>query len=753
MDLKKMAWIGKKVLRLGGLLAMLCCFGTGIRAQGNPFEPNDQVDFPGDPGFSDVDLSLDTTQSDSNISRKIDIKPRVIFWDREGLFLHKEKQRFLSRSISLQYKYDELDRQEGFIQSLGQAGKPYQIWMDGVQDRYFFKDEWKDPILSRYNDYLIDAENKVDFIDTRTPYVNVQYMQGPDRLQTTDVVVSRNINPFWNATLFIQRQVAESAYRNMITDHFNVFLSTHIHAWDNRYHAFATYTYNQLNDAFNGGTPRDAESPWLANRGDLLADTALYFPAFSIQPNVDFNGNFFKGTNAPLLDDALRRNRVQQVYLDHQYELIPEDDSLRFSNRLTLRNELLWEVGNMNFSDFDINTSGLSSNLIPVYPTLEMGRDTILENWTHRRFKVSGLASYSLQTKGGFEVNVNGGLEYQVLQFLKDTTLTTLNSTDQKVSASISFPLVRLQGMARQRFSDRFAAERDLHLQALIKPWSRIERYRVHPHFAEKDSLGEIPNPDSAARYRPVSVSGGFLLRDMNPSLFQTFFVGDSGNSYLPDPSLGNQLYTHAEAGIRYDFPVPVGLNDSLLPVYVEARGFFSRIDNPIYFDSNFDQVQDRDNGINWLGIEARFRLRFWRKFYLENSLTYQIETEAADELETRLQEQSVPNWYGQASLYYENSKVSFAEHFRFGIDFCYFDSFAGQSIDPLSTEYFATNYEVPSYLRIGLHAVLKLRGVYVWGRVQHVNESLLTFGYYTTPFYPMLERAVTFGVNWNFFD
>jgi Putative porin len=47
----------------------------------------------------------------------------------------------------------------------------------------------------------------------------------------------------------------------------------------------------------------------------------------------------------------------------------------------------------------------------------------------------------------------------------------------------------------------------------------------------------------------------------------------------------------------------------------------------------------------------------------------------------------------------------------------------------------------------------LNLHGVFVYFRYLYLNENLLFNGYYTTPFYPMLERTYVLGVNWTFYD
>jgi hypothetical protein len=721
------------------------------------FTPENQVDFPEDP-LDQVNLAPDTTASDSLLSLPAaDIKPDVKIIDRYAHFRHEEYKIPLSQELEGQNSWEELDRLSGFIQTLGQTGKPYQRWTYGLPDHYFQENIWKDPITGSYNFYLRDAQNRILFLDTKTPYVNVDYMQGPDRLQQTDVTVSRNIFPWWNATFFINRRLSESVYRDMVTDHIHIYLSSHYEAFDKRYKAFVTLNHNVLNDEINGGVPRDAESAALVNENGIVRDSSVFFTFLTDAASVnrDYQLMFFKGTNAPLLSGAQRSQRVQQAYLDHYFDVfgVGERDSAKIENRLTIRNEILWEVNNLRFVNESIDTSALAENLIPVYPNRTLGENDIYENWLSRKFLIRGEGSYSLQTRGGFQVNVNGGLNYKNVQFIKDTSLAGLNSTEQVVRGSIGFPVAKVHGSLRQGLSNLFSADRDINIGGEIQPWTQIDRYKLHPYWVKRDSLGELSLPDSGFQYRPARVSGEFWLRDMNPSLFQTFFYGDSGNSYLPTAGLTNSLLTHGRAEIRYDFPTPIGLGDTLLPMFAAVQGFYSRVDRPLYFNEAFQAEQNPDEALNFLGLRGNFRLRFWRKFYWEGDVTYQLSASTADDFQLRLQQLSVPSIYGKTSLFYDNRKVSFAEQFRIGLDFRFASRYVGQTVDPISGQYFATNYKLPAFVQADVYVIMRLRGVYGFVKVQHANEFMFSNGYFTTPFYPMLERVVTFGVNWSFFN
>ncbi|GAB4407383.1 MAG: hypothetical protein OHK0039_09810 [Bacteroidia bacterium] len=675
-------------------------------------------------------LQSDSLGQDSAAVRgKIDIKPDTRWVNRSRLFAHEDPQeRFDVDFASLMY-WDELDLVPGYVQTLGQIGKYHRVWYHGLDERWFRRDLWWDPIMGRYNRYVVGAETQVRYFDTHTPYVNIDYALGPEKLAALDVTLSQNLSPQLNLTAYLKRRQAVGVYRNHTTDHYGLYLSGYYRSRSDRYHLFSNVTYNTLADEVNGGVPRS---------GDFAVVDGL------IQDNVTaYNNSFFKGGSAPVLDAAQSRHRLLAGYADQYYHLLGTGDSGTVGNRLTLRVHSLVEQDAYRFVDRSIALSRLAANAVPVYPALATDSTDILEGYTATRANLASEASYSLELGRIFSLNLQGGLAYGRIGLRKDTLVTAQNYTDQYVRARLRVLDLEAEADLRQRVSDRFAPDRTLHLAGHWAALGRRAGYR----------LSADSQPDLARTRAPLTLGAVYDFREMNPSLFQGYYPGDSGYAFRPDPTLQNQLMNHLAVDLRLDLASPIRRADTLLPMYVTAGVFATRINRLVYYDSTLRSRQvPAGQAMQWVGASLAFRLRFLRHFYLEADQTASLGTGSTDDAAAALYLRQIPALAGHAALYYDQRWIKIAEGLRIGIEGWYQTSYAGQTVDPVSGEFFPTRYRVPGYVRIDAYAVLRLRGVYLFGRIVHANEGLLLAGYYTTPFYPMLERTATLGVNWTFY-
>ncbi|MEZ4826004.1 MAG: putative porin [Bacteroidia bacterium] len=441
--------------------------------------------------------------------------------------------------------------------------------------------------------------------------------------------------------------------------------------------------------------------------------------------------------------------------------MLGENDSVEKHNKLTFRNTITQEWMNFRFVNKNISSSR-STNIIPVYPSIPVDSTNLYENYKTNRLRIAGEASYSLEVGKGYGLNVNGGLRYQTLGFVKDTTIVRENATTQYASAQLILPLITLNGKVSQRFSDVFKAERTLSLGGELKPLPDQPVYRrkgkPEPEEEEEDAVPVRKSKDESDKpletRSPLTLNFQYDVRDLNPSLFQTWFTGDSGNAYLPDPSITNQTLNHIEAKARYQFGSPVRRKDTLQANYVSLTAFFSRVSRFQYYSLRLQPLQAAEGeNIQWIGAEAAFRFRFLRKLYIETYTGVQQGSTNSNDDFMKWYARGIPLVYGKSSFYYDTRKTPIAQSLRIGVDVYYNTNYVGQSVDPLSGLYFPVNYRVPGYARVDAYAAMKIHGVYVFAKFIHVNEGLLTNGYYTTPFYPMLERTFTLGVYWSFFD
>ncbi|MEL6131982.1 MAG: putative porin, partial [Bacteroidota bacterium] len=521
----------------------------------------------------------------------------------------------------------------------------------------------------------------------------------------------------------------------------------------------------------NGGVPHTFDETWNRTRSDgVISDTAVFLNPFVTAPlfNPSYNGLFFKSSRAPLLADAQRSHRLQYVMVDQYYQLLRAKDSTRIEQNLTLRGKLRAETNSHRFADDGIDTTSLKANIVPVYPTLNPDSNAINDNYISRRLSVLGQLSYSLALKENLSLQIDGGLDYEFLRLLKDTTLVDRSKTGQEVNGKLTFPLGYVEANVRQTFSNILPSERTVRVSAELAPPLWRSSYKFDRRWRKlsktsQDSLLQLMRPvikDSTLpavaldRYRPLKIFGEANIGSMNPSLFQAYVPGDSGSTYRPGIDLGNQQITHFSVGLRYQTPAPVGPLDTLLSSFVEIRGFVSRLDQMIYYDRNFI-VQQAANGeaLNWFGGQLNTRLRFLRKLYLQTDISYQIGQTPSSSIDFQRYTQSIPQWHGSVDLFYDNSKLTFARRFRLGMRGQFMTRYVGQTLDPVSGQFFPTDYEIPPYVRLDIYTVLNVWGVPVFAKFTHANEFALVQGYFTTPTYPMLERAFTIGLSWTFFD
>lgn len=707
----------------------------------------------------------DSTGGDS--LQKPKVKPNTRLINRRELFIHlpfSERYRSTYERVHL---WDEIEGRDGFTQSLGQVGKYYLRSYHGLNERFIDQPYYFDPIFGRYNPYMVNPEQQVIYFDTHTPYIRVNYVQGARELQITDVTLSQNITPLWNSVFYLKRRQSEGAYRDFVTDHYNLYLSGNYHTKNKRYYLFLNGTFNQLNDQYNGGVPR-------ANLDGFYPTTAGGFipDLLNADQRLLYNNSFFKQNRATSLSDADGIKIARSFYVDHYFHLLGVNDSVEKNNKLSFRNQILFENGYQRFGDNSFNNTALAQNLIPVIPTLRTDGDTISESFITSQFKFVGEASYTIQNRKGYRLHLDGGIKYGRYTFRNDSINLEQNYTDQYVNGDIHMPWLKAEARLHQRFSDLFNVQRSLSLKGSIFPVANNKGYRkkgigsissepdtskmdLPKELLEKKKKDTYPDSPEPEKFKPLVLNVEYEVKDVNPTFFQKYYVGVQDNIFRGNPIVNNQQINHLSIGLDYNRPAQIVNKDTLLPNYYGVKAFLSRVGNLIYYSDSMEVRQAGDGqALTWIGVEARMRQNVLKHFYLESSVAVQNGSVEGD-VPLQLYAESIPEFYGRASLYFERSNIKIAKRLRIGVELEYNNSFAGQTVDPISGEFFPTRYLVPDYPRV--HAFFVLHpprsNTYVWFRMQHVNEQFPYLGYYTTPFYPMLERTFSFGASWTFYD
>ncbi|TAE48526.1 MAG: hypothetical protein EAZ89_15180, partial [Bacteroidetes bacterium] len=398
-------------------------------------------------------------------STQIKIPREVYVLDPQALFRHQAHRKPLPQRFQTLPLWDALDA-VAFSQNLGQIGKYYQVFSDGLNEKHFDQPFWRDPVLARYDRYMHDPRRQTLWLDTRTPYVNVSYTQGPNKLQLVDVSVSQNISPLWNALIYFKRRQMVGVYRDMTTDHTEVYGSGNYHSENERYHAFFQVGYNRLRDELNGGVPRPSDPIYEDGEGLLREVGSLY------------NNSFFKGNSAPMLSGAQNERWNHSIYTDHYYHLLGRPDSADVPFRLSLRGTFSAGQGGLRFQDEGISLSRLEANLIPVYPALEPDSTYIIDGWKTPQWKATGETSITLALRNNLSLNVRGGLGFEQINLRKDTTIASQEIFSQHAEGDLVLGPLRARARLQQNISSLLPVEQTFLLGANVDLMGKTPAYR-----------------------------------------------------------------------------------------------------------------------------------------------------------------------------------------------------------------------------------------------------------------------------------
>lgn len=679
-------------------------------------------------------------------SKKV-VTQRTLNWDLARLRDNLNYLQLVSYRLQEVMEPDLLWRQDGHYTWLGQIGKPYRRSIYGLDGSNFRgQGVFINPYTGAEDAYIPDPEANLLYFDTRTPYINVYFGQGKADLSQLRVDLSQNINPFVNVGLWYYRRVANGVYNSFTTDHQNLGFTVNGHTPNERYQAFLSGTVHDGKDQINGGVEQNF---------------------FLSELDSTYEELFGKTLVSVAIDDAVLRRRNQTFTFFHSYRIsgdtLPYQDTVwaadtvqrirtaQRPNRLRIYNGFLFQVFENEYSDIGFD-SALVTNPFPVYPT--MGALALFhERFLQNRGKGYAGAAYRFKTNG-FETGHRVEVGLDVVDFYKNRVQrvqTKFNSSywgDLRINPG---PFeVKADAQVHNTVSNLFTAENYVELGGSLGLPNGVEDYAYKiagPPRREKDSV------EVKRTHRPFSVELRSIVYGRNPTLQQAYGYGAWDNRFQADSTLNNMRMSHVRLGAVYRGKTRLGKNGEVPGTEIGLHAFVSRSAQYIYYDSNLVLRQtDRDTFLQWLGVEARFRIHFGR-FYLENRTTLQAPS-SNDALLAATIGTMQPPLYGKASLYYENPLTKYGGVLRIGLDYYYTAAYHVPVFDGPSQQFYPqTRFTQPAYHRVDAYFGAKVKRAFIYLKLAHANEGLLARGYFSTMLYPMMDRNFMVGINWNFFD
>jgi len=713
------SWRGVDGLRLGVLLAGVLLAGA-LQAQVPGTNPND----PNATTLQEDSLAQATRDSLQAILDSVPIPRITVRMQQAWLPFALEHTDSIKTTLGRFHLWNEIDTLPGFAFDLGQVGKPYRQYMFGLPEHLRNTQQWINPLTGQADIYVLNAQSQAEYLDTRTPFVEIEFQQNRRDMQLLRVQVAHNITPYWNLHAYYKRRTAEGAYLNNSTDQLVAALTQRIHTPNKRYHGLLTLSYQELLDELNGGTLAGPEEP-RDNRFDKGAEPTVF-----------------------AADQVQFERFLRSIYTQHSYYLV-NDSSFRAGLQAGATLESF-----MRFYEDASPARSLANGAYPQWFNPDTTR--LVEQTVTTRSSAYGGALIHLQTpvlkwwnRGtlGLQRTTTDG----VIVLPEDAWTEQQARVQSRLEFGGDGLLVRATADLKQVSSNLMPAELDLTASGWLGFGYREVTYRdssILDTSGRRPSLWITEPYTFDAYYAPIALMGRFRVADLNPSLFHRYWTGATFEGL---PGAQNQAVREYAIGVRVQGQPGADLGLAFLPNFWQVEGGLSEWGSPLYFTDSAQLAQAENTTVRTPYLTSSGRFRVWR-FYAEAQVTVQDQL-AADDSPAALTGY-LPQVFGQADVFFRHMLFDRKLEARSGFTLSYRSAFTPYQFDPSIQQFYPQFVEdAVAYPVFGAYASGRIRSVQFFFKVLHLNEAFTQPGYYSVLGYPMQERAFCFGVNWRLYD
>jgi len=253
--------------------------------------------------------------------------------------------------------------------------------------------------------------------------------------------------------------------------------------------------------------------------------------------------------------------------------------------------------------------------------------------------------------------------------------------------------------------------------------------------YLKKQYLGW--GADATLRLSPsVTLFGGFSFSNRMPNYMELYWTD---STVTREQGLVAEQHRGLEAGAEIRWP-----GSDLRIAY-----FHRTVNDPILFQPTpgthvfpaFSVVNGGSIATN--GVEARLRMRLWL-LYLEGNGSYLVQTAGGSELA------SLPKLSLSGGIYFWSTLLQEHLELKTGVRGHYRSAQDGELFNPEALAYVSNTGTRVGYASSADFVLIAHIGD---AYVQFIWENPLDIEYYATPFYPGGDRAIRFGISWEFWN
>lgn len=558
----------------------------------------------------------------------------------------------------------------------------------------FFKGRQENGFDLGFNafDIYTKKPEEVRFFESFTPYTELFYVQGANEMQRFQVRHQRNIRPGWNFGVNFNRMISQGFYFRQRALVQNINFNNRYRTRNFRYQLFFTVLGNRQETQENGGI-------------------------------VDLNS--FRSFDV----GARERAEMNLQNLDHE------------TRRTDVHLTQLYRLGNVE-SDTIITDEGDTG----VFRSVK-GRFHLIHQFNYRNHQTLyrddnpnfGFYSPTRYDSGAMLDSVRYRAIENRFYFAKlplmfgDSAVSIEKSTTLKAGVKHHLVFVDQSNPGALEAPAHDSLINDLHLLGEVN--FRYGRWEV----------------DASADIVALGTNiGNYLFRQKVNSLF-----GEQHEvSFHATQKLNNPTYLQTFMDAQF-----LGWNNDFSPQMEEEVGgrYFhrkwrtgfdfsaSRIANYIYHDQS---INPRQAGGDVLYAKASFKNHwtFWNKWHLENHLMYQW-TDREDILR-------LPDFAGRHLTYFQSDLFDGALTLQAGIELRWFSTYFADAFYPVyGIFHLQDEKDIGNYPFVDVFVNARIQRFRFFLRMEHVNQGLTGYQYFTVPNQPFDPRVFKFGLGWFFFD
>lgn len=614
------------------------------------------------------------TESSTKSTTNKNIKKDKATIDLYKIISYKSDTTFADTTLSIKkdYKFNYLRKDNFELISFSNIGQTYNTLSSNFLNTHTV------PVLgarARHFNYM-EVED-INYYQVPTPFTELFYKTAFSQGQVLDAFFTTNMSKRFNFSIAYKGLRSLGKYQRVLTSTGNFRFTTNYQNKNGRYQARAHIV---MQDLFN------------QESGGLTDEDVINFQS----GDEEFRD---RGVFDPVLLNAENILEGRRFYLNHQYNIIKGNDSLK--HKLSVGNIISFEDKYFQFkqtsrSDF-FGEAFLNSNI---------NDKVTLENFYNRAF-----LNYNNPIIGNIHFNIdytNYNYGYNSIVILNEETITnrlkgsivTLGGTYQKqigafqidgelgINISGDFDGNFLVGQAAYQLTD------DIYLKAKINTNSRQPNY--------------------------------------NHLLYQSDYINYNWNNSnrfenIQTQQLAFKIESQQLTNIELDY---------------------TNINNYTYFTKNEEQavkpVQSEET-INYFRIKLSREIAYG-KFALDNTIMYQNVLNGEGIL-------NVPQIITRNTLYFRDHVFKKAMYLETGITFNYFTEYHMDAYDPLLAEFYTQNQtKLGGFPRLDFFVNAKIRQTRIYLKAEHFNSHFTGYDYFSAPNTPYRDFTVRFGLVWNFF-